>query len=171
MTEAMTDPGASVSIRPMELADIPAVLVVDRSSFPTPWSAKAFQGELKANVYAHYFVAERDGEVVGYAGVWTVLDEAHVTNIAVHPDHRRLGIGRLLLATLVTRAIEQGCDSIMLEVRKSNHTAQKLYRDFGFEPRGIRRGYYTDNNEDAIIMWKSGLLRRRRRSSDALPGH
>ncbi|HEY8450428.1 MAG TPA: ribosomal protein S18-alanine N-acetyltransferase, partial [Bacillota bacterium] len=127
--------------------------------FPTPWSERAFRGELTANHYAHYFVAEVDGAVAGYAGLWIILDEAHVTNIAVHPDFRRRGVAQKLLETLFQRAAQRGCDRMTLEVRKSNIAAQTLYRRFGFEAKGIRRGYYTDTNEDAIVMWKYGLKR------------
>ena len=160
-------------IRAMRLEDLPEVMVIERASFPTPWSEKAFRGELTANDYAHYIVAELDGRVVGYGGMWIVFEEGHVTNIAVHPDYRRRGVGRRLLEALIQRAAERGCDRMTLEVRKSNTPAQQLYRSFGFEPRGIRKGYYTDTNEDAIVMWKYGLLRSRggKGRSNALPGH
>lgn len=147
-------------IRPMQLEDLPAVLVIERASFPTPWSERSFHSELTANKYARYFVAEGPGCLAGYAGVWIILNEAHVTNIAVHPDHRRQGIGRRLLEALIHQAVKEGCDSISLEVRKSNYSAQALYRQYGFEPMGIRRGYYVDNNEDAIIMIRRGLQSR-----------
>jgi len=163
------------SIRPMELDDLPQVLEIERRSFPTPWSEKAFRGELTVNAYAYYIVAETDGRVVGYAGMWVIMDEAHVTNIAVHPDYRRSGVGRRLLEALIERAADRGCDRMTLEVRKSNHAAQQLYLSFDFVPRGIRRGYYTDTNEDAIVMWKYRLQRWRRERGgrdrrDAVPG-
>lgn len=147
------------TIRPMRLEDLPEVMRIERASFPTPWSEGSFRGELLNNRYARYFVAEAPGHLAGYAGVWIILKEAHVTNIAVHPDYRRRGIGRRLLETLIDRAIAEGCDTITLEVRKSNFSAQALYRQYGFEPKGIRRGYYIDTNEDAIIMTRNNLQR------------
>lgn len=146
-----------VTIRPMRLDDLAAVQVVDRASFPTPWSEQTFRGELTTNRYADYIVAEVEGRVVGYAGMWVILDEAHVTNIAVHPDFRRRGIGARLLATLCARAKRRHCERITLEVRVSNLTAQRLYRRFGFTEQGIRYGYYSDTQEDALIMTKFGL--------------
>src|SRR5690606_34080568 len=121
-------------------------------------------------------VAEADGLVVGYAGMWVIIDEAHVTNIAVHPDHRRAGIGRLLLEALMEGAADRGCDRITLEVRKSNRPAQQLYLSYDFVPRAIRRGYYTDTNQDALVMWKYRLQRWRRERGgpdrpNAVPGH
>lgn len=148
---------AGPRIRPMRLEDLPQVLGIERASFPTPWSEGAFRGELTANKYARYFVAEKANYLTGYAGVWIIINEAHVTNIAVHPFYRRRGIGRMLLETLMTRAAQEGCQAITLEVRKSNFSAQNLYRQYGFEPVGIRRGYYIDTNEDAIIMTRFGL--------------
>jgi ribosomal-protein-alanine N-acetyltransferase len=141
----------------MQLAHIPAVLDIERRSFPTPWSERAFVSELTQNAYAHYIVALLGPRVVGYAGMWLVLDEAHVTNIAVHPDFRGQRIGHRLLLELERRAAVHGCTRMTLEVRPSNVRAQRLYRQHGFQPRGLRPGYYTDTHEDAIIMWKEGL--------------
>lgn len=141
----------------MELADIPAVLEIERRSFPTPWSERAFLSELTQNAYAHYVVGLVGGRVVAYGGMWLILDEAHVTNIAVHPDFRGHGLGHRLLLELERRAASHGCTRMTLEVRPSNAKAQKLYRQHGFEARGLRPGYYTDTHEDAIIMWKDDL--------------
>lgn len=147
-------------IRPMRLSDLPEVLRIERASFPTPWSEGSFRGELTTNRHARYFVAEGPHHLAGYAGVWIILNEAHVTNIAVHPNYRRRGIGRRLLEALMDRAAGEGCDSITLEVRTSNYSAQALYRQYGFEPTGLRRGYYIDTNEDAIIMTRHHLQRQ-----------
>jgi ribosomal-protein-alanine N-acetyltransferase len=141
----------------MELSDIPAVLEIERRSFPTPWSERAFLSELTQNAYAHYVVGLIGGRVVAYGGMWLILDEAHVTNIAVHPDYRGRAIGHRLLLELERRAASHGCTRMTLEVRPSNAKAQKLYRQHGFVPRGLRPGYYTDTHEDAIIMWKDHL--------------
>jgi ribosomal-protein-alanine N-acetyltransferase len=141
----------------MDVRHIPAILEIERRSFPTPWSERAFMSELTQNAYAHYIVALHGDRVIGYAGMWLILDEAHVTNIAVHPDYRGRHVGELLLGDLERRARAQGCTRMTLEVRPSNAVAQRLYRKHGFAPRGLRPGYYTDTREDAIIMWKDGL--------------
>ena len=143
----------------MTLRHVPGVLAIERRSFPTPWSERAFVSELTQNAYAHYIVALRGPrQVLGYAGMWVILDEAHITNIAVHPLERRQGLGDGLLLELERRAYGHGCRSMTLEVRPSNPEAQRLYRRHGFEPRGLRRGYYADTHEDAIIMWKDQLV-------------
>ncbi|EAX46888.1 ribosomal-protein-alanine acetyltransferase [Thermosinus carboxydivorans Nor1] len=144
-------------IRPMTADDIDAVLEVERASFTTPWSRAAFAAEVADNDLAYYLVGEADGAVVGYAGVWIILDEAHVTNIAVLPAYRGQGLGEQLLTALMAYAKKRGALSMTLEVRVSNEGAQRLYRRLGFMPRGIRKQYYSDTKEDALIMWKEGL--------------
>jgi len=131
------------------------VLVIERLSFPTPWSRSSFLNELYTNDYAFYYVCLWEDKVVGYAGMWIILDEAHLTNIAVHPGFRRCGIGELLLDTLIKEAVNLGAARMTLEVRISNIPAQRLYEKKGFVRSGIRRGYYTDTQEDALIMWKT----------------
>ena len=162
-------------LREMRVADLDQVLAIERLSFLTPWSPNAFLTELTENAYADYVVAvvpqsgaggsasrpvdHPTGEqVVGYGGMWIVLDESHVTNIAVHPDFRGKKIGELILGGMMTRAVWRGARRMTLEVRKSNLVAQKLYVKLGFEPKGIRKDYYTDTKEDAIIMWKDRLF-------------
>ncbi|ADU50393.1 ribosomal-protein-alanine acetyltransferase [Thermaerobacter marianensis DSM 12885] len=154
--DVQSQPG-EIRIEPMTPGDLPLVLAIERRSFPTPWSERAFVGELRDNLYADYIVARHDGRVVGYAGMWCILDEAHVTTIAVDPDFRGRGVGDRLLTALEERALRYGCRRMTLEVRVSNHVAQRLYRRHGFRPCGIRRGYYVDNGEDAIIMWRDRL--------------
>ncbi len=139
----------------MQLRHVAGVLDIERRSFHTPWSERAFVSELTQNAYAHYIVALRGARVVGYGGMWLVLDEAHVTNIAVHPDERGHGLGERLLSTLEARAAAHGCRRMTLEVRPSNTVAQNLYRKHAFVTRGRRPGYYTDTHEDALIMWKT----------------
>lgn len=153
-------PGGPIVIQPMAVDDLDGVLEIERVSFPTPWSRAAYYRELTDNTYAHYVVAKRGDEVVGYAGMWVLLDEAHVTNIAVHPRHRRRGIGEALMLQLMAIAREKGAARMTLEVRPSNKTAQKLYQKLGFVARGIRRRYYSDTKEDAIVMWKESLAGR-----------
>ncbi|MGB9803150.1 ribosomal protein S18-alanine N-acetyltransferase [Desulfofundulus sp.] len=133
------------------------VLAIEQASFPTPWSRYAFTYELMHNEFAVYIVVLAGEKVVGYAGMWLVLDEAHVTNVAVHPDYRRRRIGRKLMQELMRRAVMLGARRMTLEVRTSNHVARRLYTSLGFVERGRRRGYYTDTNEDAVIMWKDPL--------------
>lgn len=144
-------------ISKMTPRDLDEVLAIERQSYPTPWSRHAFTSELTANVYAHYFTARLDGKLVGYFGMWVFFDEAHITNIAVHPDFRRQGIGEQMMRFAFKKARELGATKMTLEVRLSNHGAQALYRKLGFQDRGIRKGYYSDTNEDAIIMWKDDL--------------
>lgn len=141
----------------MSLKDLDEVLSIEGRSYPTPWSRRAFSSELTANVYAHYFTARLDEKLVGYFGMWLFFDEAHITNIAVHPERRRRGIGERMLRFALEKARQLGATKMTLEVRLSNHGAQNLYRKLGFQDRGIRKGYYADTNEDAIIMWKDDL--------------
>lgn len=137
----------------MALRDLDGVMHVERRSFSAPWSRQAFMTELIDNQFARYFVAECEGRIVGYAGVWLIVDEGHVTNIAVDPDFRGIHLGERLLSTLVETCAAYGARRMTLEVRVSNTVAQRLYHKFGFVGVGIRKGYYTDNHEDALIMW------------------
>ncbi len=147
----------TVAIRSMCQADIDAVVTVERDCFSTPWSREAFEGELADNQLAHYLVVEMGGQVIGYAGMWIILDEAHVTNVAILSPYRRLGFGENLLAALIIHAKALGATCMTLEVRVSNMDAQRLYTRMGFAARGIRRQYYTDTKEDALIMWRESL--------------
>ncbi|MGE5484101.1 MAG: ribosomal protein S18-alanine N-acetyltransferase [Ignavibacteriales bacterium] len=142
----------------MTLGDLDAVQEVEQQSFPTPWSRKAFWCELTQNIYAHYIVVRVGGVVAGYGGMWVILDEAHVTNIAVDPAYRGHGLGRRIMLELMERARSRGATRMTLEVRKSNEVARRLYEKLGFVAKGIRRGYYADLKEDAIIMWKNDLV-------------
>lgn len=141
------------SIRPMTLRDVDGVLQVEHRSFTAPWSRQAFLTELVDNHFARYVVAEVDGRIVGYAGIWLIIDEGHVTNIAVDPDYRGQHLGETLLQTLISICMANSVHRMTLEVRVSNHVALSLYEKFGFEKVGVRKGYYTDNGEDAHIMW------------------
>jgi len=147
-----------IFIEPMTLDDVDAVIEIERRSFPTPWSRAAFVSELLDNDRAHYMVArlktEAGPRVVGYIGMWIIAGEGHITNVAVHPDYRQRGIGRRLLEAAADLCRSCAARRMTLEVRVSNIVAQRLYEDIGFVSAGIRKGYYRDNNEDAIIMWK-----------------
>jgi ribosomal-protein-alanine N-acetyltransferase len=142
-----------LSFRVMELRDIDDILEIERLCFSAPWSRAAFVGELRDNHFARYLVALVDGKIVGYSGMWIIIDEAHITNIAVHPAYRGQKIGEAILRRMMGWAVAYGARRMTLEVRVSNLVAQQLYAKLGFVNCGLRKGYYTDNNEDAIIMW------------------
>jgi ribosomal-protein-alanine N-acetyltransferase len=148
---------APVEVRDMTLRDVGDVQEVETLSFPVPWPPNAFRHELTQNRNAHYIVAELDGKVVGYAGLWLMVDEAHITTFAVHPQFRRRRVGHRMLQRLFEISDEVGAEWLTLEVRVSNLGAQKLYEKFGLRRAGIRRHYYSDNNEDALIMWTDRL--------------
>ena len=143
---------ARVVVEPMRLEDVAAVHDIERLSFRTPWPAYAFEQELRGNRLARYLVARAADGVVGFAGVWLMVDDAHITTFGVHPDWRRLGIGRQLLLNLAELSNAIGARRMTLEVRVSNTAAQALYRSFGFEIVGRRPHYYTDDGEDALVM-------------------
>ena len=142
-----------IVIELMKNDDIENVLEVENKSFTIPWHEESFRNELKNNL-ALYLVAKIEEKAVGYVGVWKVLDEGHITNVAVHPDYRRRGIAKALISELLLLCEKEGITSFTLEVRKSNDAAYTLYKNLGFNEEGIRKKYYSDNNEDAIIMWK-----------------
>lgn len=139
-------------IRPMTIADLPAVQLIERASFTTPWPPQAYRQELESNRLAAYLVGEIGSEIVAYGGVWLMVDEAHVTTFAVHPRYRRRGIGERLLLSLIDLSIARRAREATLEVRLSNLGARRLYEKYGFRPVGIRPRYYSDNQEDALIM-------------------
>ena len=142
---------SEIIIRRMTMDDVDGVAAVEAATFPTPWSRDAFASEMK-NVAARYLVAEKDGKVIGYAGAWIILDESHITNIAVLKEERGQGIGRQLTHGLLQYLSNLGAAYATLEVRKSNKVAQSLYNSLGFIKLGVRKRYYEDNGEDALIM-------------------
>jgi len=143
-----------IRFEPMRVRDIDDILTIEHQSFPTPWSRMAYHRELVVNDYATYLVGRLNNHIVSYGGMWVVLDEAHVTNIAVRPDHRRSGLGRLTMLALEAKALELGASRMTLEVRASNLEARRLYEGLGYRGTGVRRNYYSDTHEDAIVMWK-----------------
>jgi [ribosomal protein S18]-alanine N-acetyltransferase len=145
--------GEAVSFRSMRLGDIDEVCRIEKEAFPTPWSEGAFHNELVNNHFAHYIIMECDGDVAGYGGMWLIMEEAHVTNIAVKASYRGRKLGERLLRQLQETAQFLGAHKMTLEVRVSNLVAQRLYEKLGFRSVGVRRGYYSDNQEDALIMW------------------
>jgi len=141
-----------VEIRKMEREDVPEVMRIELECFPTPWHESAYLTEI-ANRSAYYVVACIDSRVVGYAGMWVIVDEAHITTLGVSKEMRGLKIGEQLLIALIDESLRRSAKRATLEVRQSNIVAQNLYRKYGFAPVAIRRGYYTDNQENAIVMW------------------
>lgn len=152
-------PPVRLSVEPMRLEDIPAVHAIESASFPTPWPPYAFRGELETNRMAHYLVVRAGERLVAYAGIWLMVDEAHVTTFAVLPVYRRRGIGGRLLFELMELAASVGATVVTLEVRLGNAAARRLYQQFGFRPVGVRPRYYSDDGEDALIMTTEGLDR------------
>jgi len=147
-------PAVGPTIERMRHRHVGQILAIERSAYPKPWTAKVFHDELdQARAgHRHYLVARIGRQVVGYAGLMFVADEAHITNVAVHPDHRRYGVASRLLVELAGAAIARGCTAWTLEVRASSVGAQRLYHSFGFVPAGVRTRYY-EGTEDAIVMW------------------
>ncbi|NWF69931.1 MAG: ribosomal protein S18-alanine N-acetyltransferase [Chloroflexi bacterium] len=164
-----------LTLRYMNLADIPSTVEIDRMAFDPPWSARSYAYEIEESHYSHMLVLEADvvrpvhglrrwlralaGQkdqtekmIVGYGGLWTIMDEAHISTIATHPDWRGRGWGELLLAAMIQRAITLNAGYVVLEVRVSNTVAQNLYRKYGFEIVDLRPSYYRNNNEDAYDM-------------------
>lgn len=142
----------NIIIRPMTIDDVDEVYRVEEDCFVDPWSKDSIRKELKNNL-ARYLVAQLDNKIVGYVGVWFVVDEGHITNVAVHSDYRGKKIGDRLVKEMVELCKENNLVAMTLEVRASNTVAQNLYRKYGFKMGGIRKEYYSDNKEDAIIMW------------------
>ncbi|HWR10072.1 ribosomal protein S18-alanine N-acetyltransferase [Sporomusa sp.] len=148
---------SELTIRRMLKSDIDEVVVVENKAFTMPWSRAAFEEEVCNNDLAHYLVVTDNRRIVGYGGFWLVVDEAHVTNIALLPEYHGRGLGSLLLENMILTAKVQGAVSMTLEVRPSNTSARKLYSRRGFLERGIRPNYYAEIGEDALIMWLDNL--------------
>ncbi|MGB3260445.1 ribosomal protein S18-alanine N-acetyltransferase [Paenisporosarcina sp.] len=144
----------SVSYRKMTVADIDGVLKIEQEAFSLPWTRDAFVQEMTTNLHAYYLVAEdQDQQIVGFCGMWLVMDESHITNVAVTEQVKGQGIGEGLMREAIRVAKENGAVLMTLEVRVSNTIAQNLYRKLDFQNGGIRKGYYSDNLEDALVMW------------------
>lgn len=142
-----------VRVRFMTVEDLDAIMIVEYDAFTVPWSRTAFHNELTANQFAHYLVLEVDEKVIGYCGLWVIMDEAQITNIAIHSSQRGKKFGERLLQEAMDVARAYGAAVMTLEARISNIIAQNLYKKFGFQPGGIRKNYYSDNLEDALVMW------------------
>lgn len=146
-----------VEIVPMRRRHIPGVLRIEGQIYPRPWSAGLFLSELAQRSSRAYIVARHRAKVAGYAGLMLLGEEGHITNIAVDPAYHRLKVGTRLMLALVQEARARGARAVTLEVRRSNLAAQAMYRRFGFETVGVRRGYYVETGEDAFVMWAEGI--------------
>jgi [ribosomal protein S18]-alanine N-acetyltransferase len=151
-TESPSPVLTTLRFEPLREDHILAILAIEKTANTAPWSDKSFRNELD-NPHGVFRVAIVDGEVVGYGGVWLVVDEAHVTTIAVAESHRRLGIGRRLMVELLKLSRERDMVCSTLEVRAGNEAAIHLYERLGYERTAIRKAYYPDNREDAVVMW------------------
>ncbi len=140
-----------VHFREIQSADMDEIMTIERASFASPWSAHFFLEEIRVSC-AKFVLAEVEGRVVGYIIYWRLPKEVDIHNLAVHSAYRRQGIGRSLLSSAIDSAKGQGSNRVTLEVRKSNQAAQQLYHSLGFVERGVRKGYYSDDGEDALVM-------------------
>lgn len=143
-------------IRPMTRRDVPTVHDIECICFRSPWSKMALMGELKNDV-AHYHVLEQDGQIAGYAGMWVLFEEAHITNVAVLPAYRRRGNATRLMLSMMESASLLGATSMTLEVRENNVNAQRMYSKLGFQQNGYRPRYYSDTGEGALLLWNMNI--------------
>ena len=170
-------PPVRLVIEPMRLADLAEVQAIERASFTSPWPPHAYRSELESNRLATYLVARVGETVVGFAGMWLMVDEAHITTFATHPAWRRRRIGERLLLSLLDLAVDRRAREATLEVRLSNLAARRLYEKYGFRPVGLRPNYYSDDREDALVMTTEPLdgermrarIARLREALDAAP--
>ena len=147
-----------ITARAMQKADVKPVYEIEVLSFRTPWSLRSLQGELR-NTVAHYTVLEKDGEIIGYCGMWVLFEEAHITNIAIHPVHRGNGYGKQLLHAAMRVAASFGAEMMTLEVREHNTVAQRMYDEMDFLQQGRRKRYYSDTGEDALLLWNRDIVK------------
>jgi len=152
-------PEPVVQLVPMRRRHLRAVLRIESQVYPRPWSLPLFMSELNLRATRAYTVARLNGSVVGYCGLMFTGEDAHVTTIAVDPAHQREKIGTRLLLQATRDALAAGCRHLTLEVRMSNVGAQALYRRFGLRPAGVRKNYYAESNEDALVMWADDIDR------------
>ena len=152
------DPDAlEVRITPMRRRHLRGVLRIEQQVYPRPWTFGLFLGEVSQRASRVYLVARVGSEVVGYAGMFRAVDDGHITTIAVDPPWQRRGIATRMLLALARAAVDRGCRNLTLEVRMSNSGAQALYQRFGFVPAGVRKGYYPETGEDALVMWANDI--------------
>jgi len=147
----------SILISSMTIDDIEEILIIENLCFALPWSYDSFYNEIQSNKFAHYHVIWFNNRIAGYIGLWHVIDEGHITNIAIHPEFRCRGLACKLIEYTLDFCRESNISSLTLEVRKNNIPALNLYKKYGFVEEGIRKEYYADNKEDAIIMWNKSI--------------
>jgi [ribosomal protein S18]-alanine N-acetyltransferase len=161
MARALRRPGdldaLEVRITPMRRRHLRGVLRIEQQVYPRPWTFGLFLGEISQRASRVYLVARVGSEVVGYAGMFRTVDDGHITTIAVDPAWQRRGIATRMLLALARAAVDRGCHNLTLEVRMSNSGAQALYQRFGFVPAGVRKGYYPETGEDALVMWSNDI--------------
>ncbi|MDR3289643.1 MAG: ribosomal protein S18-alanine N-acetyltransferase [Peptococcaceae bacterium] len=141
------------TVRRMRERDLKYVMKIEEQAYATPWSRQSFKTELRENEYARYYVLGYEKEIIGYMGLWFILDEGHITNVAVAEAHRGRGWGKYLMLTVMEELCAQGMDRMTLEVRVSNQAALRIYEQLGFLEAGLRKAYYSDTQENALIMW------------------
>ncbi|HET6810028.1 MAG TPA: ribosomal protein S18-alanine N-acetyltransferase [Acidimicrobiales bacterium] len=157
MQQPQADLGAEITLAPMRRRHLRSVLRIEALVYPRPWSASLFMSELALRGTRAYHVAKAGNAVVGYSGLMLGTEDAHVTTIAVDPDWHRRGIGMRLMLNMAHASVERGARNMTLEVRVANTGAQALYHRFGFAPAGIRKNYYSETNEDALVMWATDI--------------
>ncbi len=145
---------ADLLVRQADIGDVEDIYEIEKLCFPDPWSRRSLAYELEQNPRAFYIVAELESKVVGYAGMWWVGDEGHITNVAVRPGFRSRKIASGIMGVMLEFTCGEGIKHHTLEVRKSNEAAIGLYKKFGFALEGVREKYYLNNGEDALIMWR-----------------
>lgn len=149
----------SVKIKPMEKTDLDDVIAIEALAYGEHhWSKDSFMSELSNDLAKYFSVFNMEGVLIGYCGCWQILEEAHITNIALSPEYRRRHIGEALLTTIIDECYRNMAKYITLEVRVGNKPAIALYEKYGFKSLGVRKGYYQDNNEDALIMWTENIF-------------
>ncbi|GEL76654.1 ribosomal protein S18-alanine N-acetyltransferase [Tenuibacillus multivorans] len=144
---------SDINVREMTIDDLPEVIVIENQSFQTPWKKRDFLYDLIKNKFSHYLIIEIDDQIIGYCGIWIVLEAAQITNIAVSPDERGNRYGEKLFQEVLQYTKAKGATELSLEVRQSNIVAQRLYEKFGLKAVGTRESYYQDDGEDALVMW------------------
>lgn len=143
-----------LTVRKGTIEDLDDMEALEKVCFATPWSRESLLNDVARNPMSTYLVAAIDGKVIGYVGIWAIIDEGHINNVAVSPDYRRQHVGSLLIDTMLNATERAGIKSHTLEVRAGNEAAIGLYKKFGFEEAGVRKGYYADDGEDGLIMWR-----------------
>ena len=148
----------NLTIGKMQSSDIPEVVELEKISYGVHhWSEDSFYGEIKNDLANYYCAKDENGKIIGYVGFWIIFEEAHITTLSINPAYRRKKIAQILLTEAIERCYEKKVKFITLEVRVSNIAAISLYEKFGFQSVGTRKGYYQDNNEDALIMFTDNI--------------